>query len=443
VLHDGRLLLERQYGVADLEAGTRVTPGSVFQVASLTKQFTAAAIMLLVEDGRIRLDSPLSAYLQSAPPAWSGVTIRHLLTHTSGLPPGAIVRVDASGNLTVREGTPLYDITARRALEVLSRMPVLFPPGARAMYCDACYFLLGLAIESASGMPYSRFMKTRIFDALGMAHSSIEDRWELVPGLVPVYTIRDGKHAPWRRDWQYEVNAFAGVRSTIGDLALWDRALRSGTLLNRGSLDAMWTPAKLATGRDALVFGDPYGFGWTLGELRGHRTVEHAGASGTFILRVKDSGLTVVVLTNLDGPGGSQAASIARAIAGLASPALRSVDAMPASSDPSPATGAELKRFLADLSEGRESPFMTDAHRDYYLEIPAPVRAGDAQLLKSLSNFAFIAADSVRGQGLTRFGDPVARIAYYRGDLGARAFSFTFWLTPDGKIAYVRFTPRT
>ncbi|MGQ0704479.1 MAG: serine hydrolase domain-containing protein [Gemmatimonadales bacterium] len=440
VVRGSRVAYQKAYGVANLESNAPITLGSIFQIASVTKPFTAMAVMRLVEEGKVSLDAPLASYVPEVPATWSGVTVRRLLSHTAGITPGAIVRVDAAGNLTTREGVPLSDITARRTLEVLTRSPVVFPAGERAMYCDACFFLAGLVIERASGLSYPRFMRDRVFLPLGMAHSAIVDRWEIVPGLVPVYSIREGKLVPWRRDWQVELNAYAGIRATIGDLALWDAALRTRWLLNQTSYDAMWTPSMLTNGREALIFGDPYGLGWGLGELRGRRTVEHAGASGTFVLRLRDDDLTVIVLTNLDGPSGSQPAILARGIAGIVNPAYAAPDRLPARPDPSPAAAPALRQLLTDLSEGRESPVMTTGHRDFYRSIPAPARSGDAQLLRSLKSLEYVASDDVGGR-IARNGDSVQRIAYYRGSLDSRVFLFTVWLTADGRVAHLRFTP--
>jgi CubicO group peptidase (beta-lactamase class C family) len=296
-------------------------------------------------------------------------------------------------------------------------------------------------IEKASGESYDRFLRQRIFEPLGMTNSGIVDRWQIVPGLVPVYTIRNGNLAPWRRDWQYEVNAFAGVRATVGDLARWDAALRSDNLLKRESRDRMWTPAKLANGNEAVLFGDAYGFGWTLGELRGHRTVEHAGASGTYILRVLDAGLTVLVLTNLDVTAGSQPAVLARGVAGLIKKELRAPELLTAQVDPAPQTTLAIKGLLSDMADDRDPPLMTAGHRAFYLGMPAPVRADNSGLLKTLRSFSYLAADDVAGRGLTRWGEPVTRIAYYKGELEGRPFYFTFWLTADSKVANLRFYP--
>jgi CubicO group peptidase (beta-lactamase class C family) len=397
--------------------------------------------MMLVEDGKVRLDDSIPTYVNSAPESWAKITVRHLLTHTSGIMPGAIIRVDDQGKLTTRPGTPLLDITAKRALEVIAQAPLLFPAGERIMYCDAGYFLLGLIIEKASGQPYQEFMQKRFFEPLRMSDSSILDRWKIVKGSVPVYTLRNGQWAPWRRDWQYEVNAFAGICSTVEDLAKWDSALRTGKLLKQTSLDLMWTPAKLNNGQEAVMFGDAYGFGWTLGEVRGHRTVEHSGASGAFILRFRDDGFTIIVLTNLDVTSGSQPGSLARGIAGLLKPQYQPPDMLTPQADPSPQTTREINVLLSEMAEERDSPNMTAAHRAFYNNLPPPVRQDNARVLKTLKSLTYISSDDVARRHLKRMGESVARIAYYKSELDDKTFYFTFWLTKEGKVAYLRFNP--
>lgn len=441
VVEDGKVTLKRAYGMANLETDTPVKTDSIFNIASVTKQFTAAAILMLAEEGKVRPDDHIVTYINQAPESWAKITVRHLLTHTSGIMPGAIIRVGAQGKLTTREGTPILDITARRALEVIAQAPLLFPAGERIMYCDAGYFLLGLIIEKVAGQSYSDFMQKRFFERLRMSNSSILDRWKIIKGSVPVYTIRNGQLAPWRRDWQYEVNAFAGICSSVEDLAKWDAALRDAKLLKQTSLDLMWTPAKLNNDQEAVMFGEAYGFGWTLGEVRGHRTVEHAGASGTYILRFLDEGLTIIVLTNLDVPSGSQPASLARGVAGLVKQQYQSPDLLTPQADPSPQTTFALNGLLLKMAVEHDSPSLTASYRAFYNSLPPRLRQDEARSLKTFKSLTYLGSDEVTGRGLKRIGEPVARIAYYKAELEGKTFHFTFWLTREDKVAYLRFNP--
>src|SRR5260370_9643782 len=150
-----------------------------------------------------------------------------------------------------------------------------------------------MIIEKASGQSYREFMQKGIFDPLQMTDTSVLDKWRIIKNRVPTYTIRNGSLVYLKQKSEYEMPSFFGIFSTVEDLVKWDAALRGGVLLKQASFDQMWTPGKLNNGQDALVGLAPYGFGWTLGETRGHRTAEHAGASGTYILRFLDDGLTI------------------------------------------------------------------------------------------------------------------------------------------------------
>ena len=430
IVQRGNVILKREYGIANLETDTPVRTNSVFELASVTKQFTAAAIMLLVEEKLVTLDEPIGSYIVNTPDHWKNITIRHLLTHTAGLQLGAIVW---------HEGSPLLSISTKQAFDFIANTRPLYHPGERALYSDAGYFLLGMVIETASKQSYREFMQKRIFDPLQMKNSSIIDKRKIIKNHVTVYGIRDGELSHWMRDFQYELPSFYGVLSTIDDLVKWDLSLRDKTLLKQSSLDQMWTPATLANGQHALVFGDAYGFGWALGEIRSHRIAGHPGASGTYLLRFLDDDLTIILLTNLDSSA-SQPGLLARGIAGLVNRAYRPPQMLSPRPDPTPEATRNVRTLLSDLGDGHDSPVMTSSHRDYYNSIPQPVRQDQARVLKALRSLTYLECDDVEARGL-RISESVTHIRYYKAELGDRVFYFTFWFNKDGKIALLRFTP--
>ncbi len=280
----------------------------MFELASITKQMTAAAIMMLVQEGRVRLDDSITAYVDSAPARWSGITVRHLLTHQSGINGPSVPSFD---------GSPLLRITTRQAFQAAAALRPLFPPGANALYSDEGYFLLGMVIERASGMRYADFLQRRIFTPLDMRGASVLDRRRLVRGRVATYEMQRDTLVNWRRDWQHELPAFLGVWATLADVVKWDGSLRRATLLPRAAIEQMWTPATLAGGRTAIVTSRPYGFGFELADLRGRRYAAHGGASGVFLLHFLEEPLTIVVLGNLSNTAGPNGTLIAREVAGL------------------------------------------------------------------------------------------------------------------------------
>ena len=222
-----------------METGTPVRIGTVFDVASVTKPFTATAILMLVEAERLRLDDPITKFVSDAPATWKDVTIRHLLSHTSGIRGGAWVEC---------EGAPLLYISGKRYLQDFIGSPLLFPPGHGAAYSDPAYFLLGMVIEKVSGLTYRDFMQQRIFAPAGMASSRIMNRQEIVQEHASCYALRNGVIKNDRRVWQHDLPSYFGMQSTADDLAQWGIALNRRTLLTPTTLEQMWNPTRLADG---------------------------------------------------------------------------------------------------------------------------------------------------------------------------------------------------
>lgn len=289
VLRDGRPLLRRVWGLADLEAGIPAGPATNYRLASLTKQFTAAAILLLAEDGRLSIDDPVRRWLPSLPAAADPVTLRQLLSHTSGL-------VDYEDHVPAGFHGQLHDADVLRILEGQDRG--YFPPGSGYSYSNSGYALLALVVARASGQDFAGFLRGRIFGPLGMdrsvAHQEGVDR---VADRAYGYSRMDGR---WVRTDQSPTSAVlgdGGIYSSIDDLARWDAALYDDRLLAARSRALMFAPAT-ATGEPDVPH---YGFGW---RLNGD-SVWHSGESIGFrnvIVRWPAHGLTVAVLSNRDDP---------------------------------------------------------------------------------------------------------------------------------------------
>ena len=426
VVQNGTVVYRKAFGVSNLETETPLTPDSVFELASVTKQFTAAAIMMLVEAGKVRLDAPVSTYVDGAPDGWAQITVRHLLTHTSGIFAGGIVR---------HQNSPLLEVTTKQAFDAVAAARV-FPAGDVGFYSDAGYFLLGMIVEKASGQKYRDFLQQRIFDPLGMTFSSVTDRRRVMKGRVSTYEIAAGALVNWRRDWDYELPSFFGIWSTLDDVARWDTALRNRTLLSQASLDAMWSPAKLNDGRDALVDSRLYGFGFRLGDIRGHRVVSHTGASGTLVLHLLEEPLTIIVLTNLSNTAGRHGTTLGHGIAGLLRPGYGPVQKISPGTDPALETTRTLQALLSDVANGRASGAMTTAHATYFQRLPAIARDPIREQLAGLTPLTFLACDEVNGKGI-RYTDPITRICHYKATAGDRPLYFTFWLTQEGKAAHM------
>jgi len=282
VIKNGEVVKMNGFGFANLEQETPVTPDTVFDLASVTKQITATAIMLLVEQGKIRLDDPIIQHLPGSPRQWNRITIRHLLTNTAGLRVQSFVRP----NGTIASG-----------FKFLSKEPLRSNPGSEFFYSSAGFFLLGMINEKASGLRYKNFLEGQFFKPVGMNSTSVLGNTAIVRNRANCYTIRNGKLAN-RECYSAddELPASYGVLSTVRDLAKWDIALAARKLVKEPGLAAMWTPVKLNDGSSY-----PYGFGWEVKKFFGRRMITHNGYAGTEYTILPDDRLTVIALTNLGG----------------------------------------------------------------------------------------------------------------------------------------------
>lgn len=293
VVHDGVPVVRKGYGLADLERGTAVGPDTNFRLASVSKQFTAAAILLLAQDGALSLDDPVRRWLPSLPAAADGITLHHLLSHTSGLVDYEEVMPDAI------EGQ-LRDADVLRLLETQDRL--YFAPGSAYRYSNSGYALLALIVGRASGQEFPTFLRERIFKPLGMDGTlAFEDGVSTVPHRAYGYGANgDG----WTRTDQSSTSAVlgdGGIYASIDDLAKWDAALRDDRLLSDASRALAFT-AHTATGEADV---DGYGYGWRLHGEGADRLQWHSGETIGFrnvLLRWPERGLTVVLLTNRNDP---------------------------------------------------------------------------------------------------------------------------------------------
>jgi CubicO group peptidase (beta-lactamase class C family) len=288
VSRSGRVVRAQGYGLANVELQVPVKPETIFQSGSMGKQFTATAVMMLVEEGKIGLEDPLTKFFPDAPAAWTQVTIRELLSHSAGF-------TDYPKNFDMRK-----DYTEAQVLKIVEAIPLAYTPGTRWSYSNLGYLTLGIVIHKVTGEFYGDFLQERIFRPLGMNTTRIISEADIVPNRSAGYRLVKGelKNQEWVAP-TVNTTADGSLYFSIEDLAKWDAALYTDKLLKRSSLEQMWTVAKLKNGQPNS--GD-YGFGWFIEARNGHRIVEHEGAWQGFetdIVRELDDKLTVVVLDNL------------------------------------------------------------------------------------------------------------------------------------------------
>jgi CubicO group peptidase (beta-lactamase class C family) len=298
VWKDGQIVKTFYGGQANLEWNTPVGPDTVFEIGSISKQFAAASILLLAEQGKLSVDDNISKYLTNTPPAWANIKIRHLLSHTSG-----IHSYDDMDGFELRQ-----HLTQSKFISQLARHPMDFQPGEKWKYCNAGYSLLGYIVENVTGEDYLAFLKEHIFMPLGMTNSAFRDPVNVIPHRAAGYAYDHGKYE--NRDYDITDLFSAGtIVSTVSDLTKWDEMLLNGGLLSESSKKLWWTPARLNDGRPVPVSPDgsrTYGFGWFLETLAGHKNFGHGGITSGFSASNQlypDDHLFIIILSNTDEGG--------------------------------------------------------------------------------------------------------------------------------------------
>jgi CubicO group peptidase (beta-lactamase class C family) len=314
VVQDGRVLFERAYGKASIELNVPVTTGTRFAIASTTKAVSSTAVMLLVSEGRVKLDQPVGEILPDLPPAWQPVTIRRLLSHSSGLPD--IIDSPNTGNPIAR--------TRDSALLLAGAKPVDFAPGTRWAYNQTNYVLLGMVIARVASMPFERFILEKVLAPLGIGSAEFGDARALVGNRSYVYTRFEMTPAgptplDSLRTIQFTYPPFmhmaAGLNLNATDLARFGDAVRAGRVIPAAMRDSMWTAVRLQDGTVFRFGGNAgFGLGWQVDDTPGESWAGMEGGASSALRVFTDSKVTVVVLTNLQGAGPGE---LAQGVAGF------------------------------------------------------------------------------------------------------------------------------
>ncbi len=353
VVRDGKVLLAKGYGSADIEAGTAANENTAFQIASVTKQFTAAAIMLLVEDGKLKLDDTLGTFVSDVPAKWSGVTIRQLLNQVSGIP-----------NYT--EGGKLVNDKVYAKSEILGlvkEVPPAFEPGTKWAYSNTNYFLLGMVIEKVSGKPYPEYMRDRIFKPLLMSSTVVNTSGLKIKNAATAYQFTTGAWQRSNLDDPSQPFAAGAIVSTAADMAKWATAVSEGRLLKKTSWDEAFASGKLPDGKPTN-----YGFGWQIGKMGDTGFFAHSGGIrgfSSFHVRFPAENLSVVVLVNTTSGIPQQ---LGFDIAGLYLPKVAAAIAaqnaaknVPAIADADPETTKFLRSVFEGMMRGEGDPALFSA----------------------------------------------------------------------------------
>jgi CubicO group peptidase (beta-lactamase class C family) len=396
VLRADSVLLTRGYGFADLEHHVPATDSTVYETGSVTKQFTAAAVVMLSEQGRLSLDDPITRFLPEGSTTWRGVTIRHLLTHTSGISDNAITKLDMR-----------RDYTEDELVRVAASEPLEFVPGDRESYSSIGYVLLGIIIHRVTGLFYGDFLRDRIFGPLGMHTARVISESDIIPNRAAGYQFVNDTLK--NQDWvspSLLATADGGLLFTIRDLTQWAIALNHGSVLSRAGLEATWTPVRLNDGGTY-----PYGFGWHITQQRGHRRIGHSGAYGGFqatIQRYPDFDLTVIVMTNL---AQSLPETMAFSIAGILEPKLTPPHRLPGVLSEATPPDA-IDHLLHEISAGEDSVRITPGFRAFLSDA---MRERLGRRISDAHSWTSLGCDSVQDRNISRLDARIRWICYAKG----------------------------
>jgi CubicO group peptidase (beta-lactamase class C family) len=419
VISNGKIVLAKGYGFSDLEKKTRATEQTIYQLGSITKPFTAMATLMLMEEGRLTLEARVNDLLPGMPEAWSGVTVRHLLSHTSGIK-------SYTELFGAQKIGPERTLTSDDILALVRDVPLAFAPGERYAYCNTGYYLLGMIIEKVSGKAYGRFLGERIFAPLEMRSTSLDDYADVRPTRAKGYGATEGPTTLAPHTHPSQPFAAGAVVSTVVDLAKWNAALDARKLLTPASYALMWTPMRLNDGKPST-----YALGWQVESYRTRPRVAHGGnitGFGSYFQRYPDDRVTVIALVNQSGAG---VQPLANGVAEIYIPALKDNAPKPIT-DGDPATTAFLREVLTAAAGGSaKAEWLTPEFAAFLL--PDRVKDGPQMMGRHGPLQAFELMEDATRDG--------RRVRIYRATFGTTPLRVQFVLSPEGKVAGLGISP--
>jgi len=409
IVKGGQVLKMSGYGEANVEHHVPVTPETIFQSGSLGKQFTSTLIMLLVEDGKLELDRSIATYLPNAPDAFKAITVRHLLTHTSGIP-------DYTEDLLDYR----RDYTEDELVAKAFTLKLEFPPGSRWNYSNTGYVLLGVIASKVGGKFYGDQLRERLFAPAGMTTARIITEEDIVPNRAAGYRLARGelKNQNWVAP-KLNTTADGSLYFSVRDLVAWERVVRTGAILKRESWAQVFAPARLTSGRPY-----PYGMGWALDTVGRQPVRQHGGAWQGFktqLTRYLGDDMTIIVLANASqaNPG-----RFVDSIAPIYNPMLVRPKPAPIA-DRDPAIAERVKTLLASTAAGTLDPAQFAYVRAGFFPNAARAYAAILRDLGTPTKITLMDREQV--------GDDV--VSSFVVSYGSTEFDVLVGLAPDGKVA--------
>ncbi|RKF03501.1 CubicO group peptidase (beta-lactamase class C family) [Tenacibaculum lutimaris] len=265
VAKKGNVIYRKAFGKANIELDVNMKPENVFEVGSITKQFTSVSILMLLEEGKLSLEDDITKYIPDYPTKGKRITIHHLLTHTSGIK--SYTSMQKFGEVTTKDMEPL------KFIDFFKNEPMDFDPGEKYLYNNSGYFILGYIIEKTSGMSYPEFVETRIFKKLNMNSSYYGSRSKLIKNRAAGYRMRNGEYSNAQYISMTLPYAAGSIMSNVDDMLKWQTAIRNNTLVKKETIDKAFTNYTLNNGKKIN-----YGYGWSFNEINGVPTLEHGGS---------------------------------------------------------------------------------------------------------------------------------------------------------------------
>jgi len=420
VIRDGRIAMLKSYGLANVEHRVPVKPETVFQSGSIGKQFTAAAVMLLVQDGKISLADKITKFFPDVPASWGQITVRNLLNHTSGMG-------DFPPEIDLRR-----DYTEDEYFTSLNKVPLAFEPGTNWDYSNAGYVTLGILIRKVTGKFYGEFLQERIFRPVGMTTARVISEADIVPNRAAGYRLVSGelKNQEWVSP-STNTTADGSLYLTVLDLAKWDAALYTDKPLKQSTLAEIWAPATLNNGKQKA-----YGFGWHSNRIHHRRVLYHGGAWQGFkssITRFVDDRLTIIFFAN---SWETNDIKLTRGLASIFYPefALPTIQTI---ADRDKKASSVIKQVLLQLARGTANP---EAFTTEFRTNDLPVRV--KQIGETLNSLSLPVAIIHLGELVERRDENNLRVfRFLMTDLG-QTLLCTVALTKDDKIAALEIESR-